>query len=186
MNALSVRRFVALGMVLMAVLFMGNLTLGATSGGGNTTVTITDAVAITVTQGTANFPAIAASDLGVGTVSLTGAWTLQVDAISNFTVDAKLTSTATDSGTAGIVAPAGNSLKLAASLAGGSSAVTSTAFSSTLPATISLNSAFSGTNNANGTGESSTIDLVLDLSQLGDRETAETLTYTLSFVVTEA
>jgi len=184
MTKFSVRRFTALGLVLMAVLFMGNLTLGATSGGGNTTVTITDAVAITVTSG-GNFTAIAASALGTGTVTLTGAWTLQVDAISNFTMDALLTGTATDSIT-GETAPAGNSLKLAASLAGGSSAVTSTAFSTTLSTALSLNTAFSGTNNANGIGESSTIDLALDLSQLGNRKAGEILTYTLSFLVTEA
>jgi len=164
---------------MLAVFSIGSF--GATSGGGDTTVTLTDVVTITVTKGS-DFAAITAADLVGATVNVTPAWTLQVDAITNYSVNAQLTNVAVSPiGTA----PVGSSLLIGATQAGGTGAVASTAFSDTLSTNLSLDTAFSNVNNANGTGESSVIDLTLDLDKLGDRTAGETITYTLSFIVAD-
>jgi hypothetical protein len=115
------------------------------------------------------------------------AFTITVEAITDFTVDGQLTAVTTDSAEGGIVAPVGSSMLIGATAsgAGGTSAVADTAFSDTLSTPVSLGSAFSNVNNADGTGESSTISLTLDMDQLGNRDQGETLTYTLEFIVTE-
>ncbi len=180
-------RWAALGALLGLAFATWGYAQDTDSAGGNVTALVSETVVVAVTAGPVNFTAISEADITAGTLSNAGAFTIRVDAITNFTVDAQLTAIATDSAEGGIVAPGTASLLLGASAsgAGGTSAVADTAFSGAVPATISLNSAFSQVNNANGTGESSTIDLTLDMDQLGNRDQGETLTYTLSFVVTE-
>lgn len=184
MKWLGAKRLFLLSFLLLHLASVGTYAVDSDSGGGDVTVSVGETVVMTVSA-PQNFSAITEADISAGTLVNTGAFTITVEAITNFTVDAQLTTTATTSGTA--TAPAGESLLLAASAsgAGGTSAVSDTAFGNTLPATISLDAAFTNQNNADGTGESSTIDLTLDMDKLGDREQGETLTYTLSFIVTE-
>lgn len=181
------KRFVLLAVVVTLALSVGALSQDTDNAGGNVTVSVDETVVMQVTAGPTNFAGITESDITTGTLANNGAFTIRVDAITDFTVDARLTAIATDSVEGGIAAPGSASLLLGASAsgAGGTSAVASTAFAGALPATISLNSAFSQANNADGTGESSTIDLTLDMDQLGNRDQSETLTYTLDFLVTE-
>lgn len=180
-------RWAIFGVVLGLAIGSWGYSQDTDSAGGNVTVLVSETVVVTVTAGPTNFAAITEADISAGTLSNAGAFTIRVDAITTFTVDAQLTAVTTDSIEGGILAPGATSLLLGASAsgAGGTSAVADTAFSGGLPATISLNSAFSQQNNADGTGESSTIDLTLDMDQMGNRDQGETITYTLSFVVTE-
>ncbi len=185
------KRFSILAIVLMLGLSVGALSQDTDTAGGSpdgeVTVLVSETVSVEITTGPTNFAAIDELAIRAGTLANDGAFVIAVDAITDFTVDARLTAIATDSAEGGISAPGTASLLLGASAsgAGGTSAVADTAFSGALPATISLNSAFAQVNNADGTGESSTIDLTLDLDQMGNRDQSETITYTLEFLVTE-
>ncbi len=177
----TLKRLAVLGLALVLGLSAGSLAQDTDTQTSDVTASVDETVVIELVKNS-DFAGISEADITAGTLVNANAITITVEAITNFTVDANLTATATSSGTADV--PPGSSLLLAASAAGGS-AISDTAFGDSLPATISLTSAFSGTNNADGTGESSDITLTLDMDALGDREQLETLTYSLEFVVTE-
>jgi len=181
------KRFSIFAAVLMLGLSVGALSQDTDTDSGDVTVLVGETVVMNITAGPVDFAAITKADIEAGILANAGAFTINVDAITDFTVDARLTAVTTDSAEGGIAAPGSASLLLGASASGvgGSSAVADTAFAGALPATISLNSAFSQVNNADGTGESSTIDLTLDMDQLGNRDEGETLTYSLEFLITE-
>jgi len=153
---------------------------------GTVTADVTETVVIkidTLDASSNAFGSITEADIQAGTKVLSGAFDIDVYAITDYTVDVEITSI-TSSGSA--TPPGAPSLLLAASASGsaGTTPVPDTAFSG-LNTPISLDGAFSNVNNADGTGEGSTIDLTLDMDELGDREQGETLTYELDFIVTE-
>jgi len=137
-------------------------------------------VTITVT-GVNNSLSVTAAAIQAGTLAATRAFDVSIDATANFSVSAQLDSILVN-GMSSSIPAAALSATANASGAAGTTDVTINPFSG-FGAAQDISGAFSGL--AGASNETSRLDVQLNLAQLGNRAQGDTLSFNLTFIVTE-